>query len=104
MLKNITLGQYYPVDSVIHRLDPRVKILLVIALIVAIFLIETLVGYAVALGFIYLAALLAKVPWKMLLKGIKPLRFILILTFLLNLFFSAGEGSVHLLFLHCKPL
>ena len=94
MLKNITLGQYYPVDSAIHRLDPRVKILLVIALIVAIFLIETLVGYAVALGFIYLATRLSKVPWKMLLKGIKPLRFILILTFLLNLFFSAGETTL----------
>jgi len=91
MLKNITLGQYYPVDSAVHRLDPRTKLLLVIAFIIGVFLIKTLVGYAVALGFIFLAAHFSKVPWKLLLKGLKPLKFIIILTFLLNLFFSAGE-------------
>ena len=68
MLKNITLGQYYPVDSAVHRLDPRTKLLLVIAFIIGIFLIKTLAGYAVALGFIFLAAHFSKVPWKLLLK------------------------------------
>ncbi len=93
MLKNITLGQYYPVDSPIHRLDPRVKILLTIALIVAVFLVRTLAGYALILLFVFLVSRLAKVPFKLLLKGMKPLRFILILTFLLNLFFTNPEGS-----------
>lgn len=90
MMKNITMGQYYPVDSWVHRLDPRTKILLTIAMIVAVFLVKTLVGYALILGFMYLAARLSHIPFKMLMKGIRPLRVILILTFLLNLFFSTG--------------
>ena len=90
MMKNITLGQYYPVDSWVHRLDPRVKILLTIAMIVAVFMVKSLVGYGLILGFVYLSARMAKVPFKMLIKGVRALRFILILTFLLNLFFNAG--------------
>ena len=66
MLKNITLGQYYPVDSPIHRLDPRVKILLAIAMIVAVFLVKTLAGYALILLFVFLVSKLAKVPFKLL--------------------------------------
>ena len=89
---NITLGQYYPVDSCVHRLDPRVKILLTVAMIVAVFLVHSLVGYALILGFVYLCARLAKVPFAMLMKGLKPLRLILVFTFVLNLFF-AGEGT-----------
>ena len=92
MLKNITMGQYYPVDSLVHRLDPRIKILLTIAFIVAVFMVHSLAGYAIVLGFVYLTSRLSKVPFKMLMRGLKPLRFILILTFLLNLFFS-GEGE-----------
>ena len=91
MLSNITMGQYYPVNSPIHRLDPRVKLLLTLALIVAVFLVKTLAGYALILGFLYLTARLARIPFPMLLKGLKPLRMILLLTFLLNLFFTAGE-------------
>ena len=90
MMKNITMGQYYPVDSWVHRLDPRTKILLTIALIVAVFLVRTMVGYAIVLGFMYLVSRLSNIPFRMLVKGVKPLRFILILTFLLNLFFSNG--------------
>ena len=90
MMKNITLGQYYPVDSWVHRLDPRTKILLTIAMIVAVFMVHSLVGYALVLGFVYLSARMARIPFKMLVKGVKALRFILILTFLLNLFFNNG--------------
>ncbi|MBQ8555722.1 MAG: energy-coupling factor transporter transmembrane protein EcfT [Clostridia bacterium] len=90
MMKNITMGQYYPVDSWVHRLDPRTKILLTVAMIIAVFMVRTLVGYALVLGFVYLVSRLAKIPFQMLRKGIKPLRFILILTFLLNLFFNSG--------------
>lgn len=90
MMKNITLGQYYPVDSWVHRLDPRTKILLTVAMIVAVFMVHSLVGYALVLGFVYLSARLARIPFKMLVKGVKALRFILILTFLLNLFFNSG--------------
>ncbi len=93
MLGNITMGQYYPTDSAVHRLDPRVKILLTIGFIVGIFLVHSLWGYALALAFVYLMARLSRVPFKMLMRGLRPLRFILILTFVLNLFF-AGEGTV----------
>ncbi len=90
MMKNITMGQYYPVDSWVHRLDPRTKILLTIAMIVAVFLVQDLLGYALMLGFVYLSARMSRIPFRMLMRGIKPLRLILILTFLLNLFFSTG--------------
>ena len=90
MMKNLTMGQYYPVDSWVHRLDPRTKILLTIAMIVAVFLVKSMVGYGLILGFMYLVSKLANIPFKMLLKGVKPLKFILILTFILNLFFSTG--------------
>ncbi len=94
MMKNITMGQYYPVDSWVHRLDPRTKILLTIAMIVAVFLVKTLLGYALVLGFTYLAARKSNIPFRMLMKGVKPLRFILILTFLLNLLFSNGATTL----------
>ena len=101
MLKNITMGQYYPVDSFVHRLDPRVKIVLTIAFIVAVFMVHSLVGYAIVLGFVYMISHFSNVPFKMLTKGLKPLRFILILTFLLNLFFtSEGTTLIHLWFIH----
>ena len=87
---NITMGQYYPVDSFVHRLDPRTKILLTILMIVAVFMVHSLVGYALVLAFLYWAAKCSNVPFKMLMKGIKPLRIILILTFVLKLFFSNG--------------
>ena len=90
MMKNITMGQYYPVDSFVHRLDPRTKILLTVAMIVAVFLVKSMVGYALILGFMYLVSRLSNIPFRMLLKGVKPLRFILILTFILNLFFNTG--------------
>lgn len=91
MLDNITLGQYYPVDSALHRLDPRVKILLLVALIVAIFLCGNLLAYVPVIAFLALAAYQAKTPLRLLIKGLKPLRFILVFTFLLNLFFLPGE-------------
>ncbi len=94
MMKNITMGQYYPVDSWVHRLDPRTKILLTIAMIVAVFMVKTMVGYGLILGFIYLVSRLSRIPFKMLIRGVKPLKFILILTFLLNLFFNSGETTL----------
>ena len=90
-LNHITLGQYYPADSVVHRMDPRVKILLLIAVIVAIFLAGNLLAFVPVIAFLVIVTKLSKVPVKMMLKGLKPLRLILILTFVLNLFFLQGE-------------
>ena len=91
MLKNITMGQYYPVDSRVHRLDPRMKLVLTIAFIVAVFMAHSFAGYALLLAFLYFVCRMANVPFRMLLKGLRPLRMIIILTFLLNLFFTPGE-------------
>ena len=90
-MRDITLGQYYPADSAVHRLDPRVKILLLIGLIVAIFMARNLVAFIPVVLFLILATVLSQVPVRLMIKGIKPLRFILVLTFLLNLFFLPGE-------------
>ena len=90
MLKNITLGQYYPVDSAVHRLDPRVKILLLIAFVVAVFLVADLTGFVLIAAYLVLAARLSRLPAGILLKSLRPLRFILIFTFVLNLFFTGG--------------
>lgn len=91
MLKNITLGQYYPTDSPVHRLDPRIKIMLTLAYVVLVFFVTNWLGYAFLLFGISLACFLAKVPASYLLKSLRPLRFILIFTFVLNLFFTRGN-------------
>ncbi|MEG2858285.1 MAG: energy-coupling factor transporter transmembrane protein EcfT [Clostridia bacterium] len=89
---NITLGQYFPGSSVVHRLDPRTKLLLTIAMIVSVFLVKGFVGYAVLFAYILYAATTSKISLKVMAKGIKPIFFIIVLTFILNVFF-AGEGT-----------
>lgn len=91
MLENITLGQFYPVQSFVHALDPRMKICLLILAIVAIFLSSNILGFVPVALFLVLAAKLSHVPVKLLIKGLKPLRFILIFTIVLNVFFLQGE-------------
>ena len=91
MLNNITIGQYFPVDSPVHRLDPRIKLILTIGFIVSVFLARSFSGYILLFAFIFLVSRLSRVPFRMLLKGLKPLRLIIILTFCLNLFFTQGE-------------
>lgn len=91
MIKNVTLGQYFPGESVMHRLDPRVKLILTIALIVVIFLIQTYIGYALVVALLGAAIACSRISMKYVLKGIRPLWFILLLTFVLNLFFMKGE-------------
>ena len=90
MIKNITLGQYFPGNSIIHRLDPRTKLLLVIALIVAIFMADTVIGNLVIFVFVIFVMLLSRVSVKVVLRGLKPLWFIIVLTFVLNTFFYSG--------------
>ena len=91
MLRDITLGQYLPGDTAVHRLDRRAKILLTIVYIVMIFCVTSPVWYVLPLAFLLMTARLSGLTPKSLLKSIKPLRFLLILTFALNLFFSSGE-------------
>lgn len=90
---NITFGQYYPGNSVVHRIDPRIKILLTIVFIVMIFLIDSFVGYGILALFILALILLSRIPFIQILKSIKTIVFLLIFTSLLNIFFNS-EGNV----------
>ena len=96
MLKNITLGQYYPADSVVHRLDPRAKIVIALAYIVLVFFVSNYWGYLFLTAALIGASYLAKVPVKYLLRTLKPLRFILIFTFVLNIFFTRTGTPIYL--------
>ena len=93
MLKDITLGQYFPGDTIVHRLDPRTKILVVIIFIVALFLAVDWISYAVMFLITALCIKLSSIRLKSLMKGLKPLVFIILLTGILNLFYTK-EGTV----------
>lgn len=91
MLRDITLGQYMPGDTAVHRLDPRMKIILTILYIAIIFCVTSPLWYLIPLAYLLSVSKVAGLTPKHLLKSVKPLRFLLILTFVLNLFFSTGE-------------
>jgi len=93
MLKDITLGQYYPEDSPIHKLDPRTKLVITFIYIVIIFFVRYYIGYLFILSFLLLTIFLSRIPLRYVLKGLRPLLFIIIITFVLNLFFNTG-GTV----------
>ncbi|HBD85833.1 MAG TPA: transporter [Clostridiales bacterium] len=91
MLKDITLGQYFPGDTVVHRLDPRTKLILVIVYIAALFIAVGYVSYAMMLAVTVSCIAVSRISPKTILKGLKPLIFIIVLTALLNLFYTGGE-------------
>jgi len=93
MLKDITLGQYFPGNSVIHRLDPRTKLIMLVAYIVALFLAKSWVSYAIMLLFLVVTIKISTIPVKSIVRGMKPLVMILAFTGILNLFFTQ-EGPV----------
>ena len=90
MLKDITLGQYFPGNTVVHRLDPRTKIVLVVVYIVALFQAEGWIGYALVTLVTLLCTRLSKIRLSSMFKGVKPMLFIIVLTALLNIFYTAG--------------
>ena len=91
MLKDITLGQYFPGNSPIHRLDPRTKLIGLMGYIVALFVAKSWISYAVMLVFLVAMIRISTIPPKSIVKGMKPLVMILIFTGVLNLFFTGGE-------------
>lgn len=90
MLKDITLGQYFPIKSSLHKLDPRTKLIMLVLFIVIIFMIKSQVSYALAILFTFFLMVLSKVPLKMYLKSLKPLWFIVLFTAVLNMFLTKG--------------
>ena len=90
MLKDITLGQFFPGDTFIHRLDPRTKLIAVILYIVALFNAKGVVTYAMVMAVLVLCILVSRVPFRSLTRGLKPIYIIVAFTAIMNLFFTSG--------------
>ncbi len=93
MLKDITLGQYFPGNSIIHRLDPRAKLIMLVVYIVALFLAKGWASYGLMLAFLLFVIKISTIPPKSIVRGMKPLVMILVFTGVLNLFFTQ-EGTL----------
>mgnify|MGYP001138384563 CR=1 FL=1 len=93
MLKDITLGQYFPGESVIHRMDSRVKIILTIVYIVMLFVANNIAGLALSAVFAGMLYVIGKIPMRMILRSLKPVIPIVIFTAGLKMFFFLGEGE-----------
>lgn len=91
MIRDITIGQYYPAESVIHRIDPRVKLIGTFAFIVSLFLFHSLYGYLFVALFLAAVIKLSRVPFGYIVKGLKAIVILLIFTSFFNLFFTQGE-------------
>ena len=94
MLKDITLGQYFPGDTVVHKLDPRTKLILTIVYIAALFIAKGPISYGLVFLFLAAAVALSRVKVSALFRGLKPLLIIIILTAVLNLFYTKGDVLV----------
>ena len=90
MIKDITIGQYIPGETFVHKLDPRTKILLSILFIVSLFIVDKFIGYVLIIGFLALTVYVAKLPPRYLYKGLKPVFFLIIFTAVLNIFMFKG--------------
>ena len=94
MLRDITLGQYYRTESVIHRLDPRVKLVATFAFIVSLFLVKNFIGYIIAFLFLCLSVKLSNVPPRFIFRGMRAIFFLLVITMVFNLFLTPGDVLV----------
>ena len=90
MLRDITLGQFFPGKTPIHRLDPRTKLILLFVYMAALFCAKWFVSYALAMAFLVFATALARIPLKSMTRGLKPMLIFMILTGVLNLFYTKG--------------
>ena len=91
MLRDITIGQYYQSDSIIHKLDPRVKLITTLVFIVSLFVVDNFIGYIIAALFLAIVIKISKVPFKFMVKGMKSIMVLLLITVIFNLFLTPGE-------------
>ena len=91
MIRDITIGQYYPAKSVLHRLDPRTKFLGTLGFLISVFLFHTFLGYAVATVFLAVMIAISRVPVKFMFKGLKAIVMILLITVVFNIILTPGE-------------
>lgn len=94
MIRDITLGQYYPAQSVLHRLDPRVKLVGTLVYVLSLFLFQSFVGYIVATVFLVSLIVLSHVPFSFMVCGLKAILILLIFTSILNMFLTPGRELV----------
>ena len=91
MLEDITIGQYYPTNSIIHKLDARVKLIATFIFMVSLFIINKFWPYLIVVGSLMAVVAMSKIPSKYIIKGLKPLRWIIVFTFVINIFFLPGD-------------
>ena len=94
MFRNITLGQYYPAESVLHALDPRVKLFGALIWIIGIFLMDSLWSFLLATGFLMFLIILSKVPFSFMVRGLRSIMVIVIIASVFNIFFTPGKALV----------
>ncbi|MBO4905297.1 MAG: energy-coupling factor transporter transmembrane protein EcfT [Lachnospiraceae bacterium] len=94
MIRDITLGQYYPAQSVLHRLDPRVKLTGTLIYVISLFLFQSFTGYIVATVFLASVIILSRVPFSFMIRGLKAVLILLIFTATLNMFLTPGRELV----------
>jgi len=94
MIREITIGQYYPANSVIHKLDPRTKIIGTLLFIVSLFLFDSFAGYLLVVAFLAFCIAMSKVPFSYMVKGLKAIVMLLMLTVIINMFLTPGEPLV----------
>ena len=94
MLQDITIGQYYPTNSIIHRLDPRVKLLFTFVFMVSLFITDSFASYIFIIAVLMGVISITKIPFIYIFRGIKAIFYLLILTFLLNMLFTQG-GKIY---------
>jgi energy-coupling factor transport system permease protein len=95
MIKDITIGQYLPGNSFVHKLDPRVKIMLSFGFIIIIFILSNFIGYAFIALFTFTIISVARIPRRYIFKGLKPILWIIIFTAVLNAFMTPGKAVFH---------
>ena len=91
MIRDITLGQYYPGESWVHKLDPRVKIIATLLFIIELFIVNDFIGFAISAVVLAVLIAVSGVPLGFILRGLKPILIILLFTFALNIFMISGE-------------
>lgn len=90
MLKDITIGQYLPGESFIHKLDPRTKILISLLFIICLFIVNKFIGYTLVIGFLAAVIFIAKIPFRFIVNGLKPIFLLVVFTAVLNIFMIKG--------------
>lgn len=99
MFREITIGQYYPIDSIIHKLDPRVKLFMTLIYLISLFVVNGPIGYILAAIMLLISIRLSKVPLSYMTKGLKSIMFLLLISVGFNLFLTPGEIIWHMGFL-----